>query len=610
MNRPPAGGGPPRKPLGELLVGAGILTPQQLAFALKEQARTGQLLGEIIVSHNFATEAAIAAAVTGQSGEDFDDLSALRPDAEALGLLPEAFVRERQVLPVWADDQTVKVAMVDTFDVEAIDAVARLTGRDVTVVGCPKSAFFQALHTCYGGEQDNARRLEASIEGAERDLLGERGGEGPVVALVDALIAKGIQMGATDIHLQPGENLVHVRYRVDGVLQLGETVPKELQGAMESRIKIMARMDISERRLPQDGRIQMRVDGRQVDLRVSTVPSVDGENIVMRLLDREKVVVKLDDVGFSAEQRELFRQAVSRPHGIVLATGPTGSGKTTTLYAGLLEVNSLEKNVMTLEDPVEYRIPVIRQSQVNPKAGYTFAQGLRALLRQDPDVILVGEIRDPETAELAVRAAMTGHLVLSTLHTNDAASAIPRLIDMGVAPYLLPSTLIAVLSQRLVRRPCSHCRAPETPESGMFASFGHDPEPGEFVRAVGCPRCGGTGYAGRLPIAEFLCMSPEVSDLVMEGASTAAINDAAKREGMADIREDGYQKARQGMTTLEEVRRVAERRLMIKRAHSPAVAVPEAVTDVVSKPGPAPDPAATPAPASAAGTDGAPEAPG
>jgi type IV pilus assembly protein PilB len=588
MTRPPRDGGAPRKPLGQLLVDAGVVTPQQLQFSLKEQARTGQLLGEIIVGHNFATEAAIAAALSGQSGEDFDDLSALRPDPEALGLLPEAFVRERQVLPLSADEHTLRVAMVDTFDVETIDAVAAITSRDVSVVGCPRSAFFKVLAGCFGGESDHNRRLEASIEGAERDLLGADGGEGPVVALVDQLIARGVRMGATDIHLQPGENLVHVRYRVDGVLQLGDTVPKDLQSAVESRIKIMGRMDISERRLPQDGRIQMNAEGRRIDLRVSTVPAVDGENIVMRVLDREKVVVKLDEVGFSAQHRDLFRQAVSRSHGIVLATGPTGSGKTTTLYAGLLEINALEKNVMTLEDPVEYRIPVIRQSQVNPKAGYTFAKGLRALLRQDPDVILVGEIRDPETAELAVRAAMTGHLVLSTLHTNDAASALPRLIDMGVSPYLLPSTLIAVLSQRLVRRPCPHCRVPDTPDADVFAAFGHDPEAGEWVRAVGCPRCSGTGYQGRLPIAEFLCMSPEVSELVMGQASAAAIHAAARREGMADIREDGYQKARAGQTTLEEVRRVAERRLMIKRPR-PA---PPPEADAPPAPIASPDPAA------------------
>jgi type IV pilus assembly protein PilB len=564
MNRPRDPGGAPPKPLGERLVEAGVVTPKQLAFALKEQARTGQLLGEIIVAHNFATEAAIGAALSGQSGEAFDDLSGLTPDPDALGLLPEAFVRTRQVLPLSADAASIHVAMVDTFDVETIDEVGRLTGRDVAVVGCPRTAFFAALRSCYGGEADS-QRLETSIEDAGRDLAGEGQDEAPIIRLVEELIAKGVQLGATDVHIQPGENLVHVRYRVDGVLRLGETFPKELQSAVESRIKVMAHMDIAERRRPQDGRIQTEADGRRIDLRVSTVPAMEGENVVLRVLDREKVVVRLDEVGFSAEQRAMFRQAVARPNGIVLVTGPTGSGKTTTLYAGLLEIDALEKNVMTLEDPVEYRIPVIRQTQVNPRTGYTFASGLRAILRQDPDVILVGEIRDAETAELATRAAMTGHLVLSTLHTNDAASALPRLVDMGVAPYLLPSTIIAVISQRLVRRPCPHCKVPMTPDAEDFAAFAHDPEPGEFVSAVGCPRCNQTGYQGRLPIAEFLCMSTAVTDLVMARASASAITEAARQEGMVDIRQDGYEKARRGETTLAEVRRVAERRLMLRR---------------------------------------------
>jgi type IV pilus assembly protein PilB len=564
MNRPRDPGGAPPKPLGERLVEAGVITPPQLAFALKEQARTGQLLGEIIVAHNFASEAAIGAALSGQSGEAFDDLSGLAPDRAALGLLNEAFVRTRQVLPLSADAGTIRVAMVDTFDVETIDEVARLTGRDVAVVGCPRAAFFAALRDCYGGEADRAR-LETSIEDAGRDITGEGQDEAPIITLVEELIAKGVQLGATDIHIQPGENLVHVRYRVDGVLRLGETYPKELQAAVESRIKVMAHMDIAERRRPQDGRIQTQADGRRIDLRVSTIPAMEGENVVLRLLDREKVVMRLDEVGFSSEQRSMFRQAVARPNGIVLVTGPTGSGKTTTLYAGLLEIDALEKNVMTLEDPVEYRIPVIRQTQVNPRTGYTFATGLRALLRQDPDVILVGEIRDPETAELATRAAMTGHLVLSTLHTNDAASALPRLIDMGVAPYLLPSTIIAVISQRLVRRPCPHCKVPATPGADEFAAFARDPEPGDFTTTTGCPRCNQTGYSGRLPIAEFLCMSPAVIDLVMASASASAITEAARNEGMVDIRQDGYEKARRGETTLAEVRRVAERRLMLRR---------------------------------------------
>ncbi len=412
---------------------------------------------------------------------------------------------------------------------------------------------------------------------AEPEDLLEAEDDAPIIRLINALLTEALKANASDIHVEPFEHRLVVRFRVDGVLREVLQPNRVLAPLLVSRIKVMARLDIAEKRLPQDGRISLRIAGRPVDVRVSTLPSGYGERVVLRLLDKQAGRLDLEHLGMSSEALLVMDHLIHRPHGIILVTGPTGSGKTTTLYAGLLEVNSLEKNVMTLEDPVEYRIPVIRQSQVNPRAGFTFAMGLRALLRQDPDVILVGEIRDPETAELAVRAAMTGHLVLSTLHTNDAASALPRLIDMGVAPYLLPSTLIAIVSQRLVRRPCPHCRVPETPDPAMFASFGHDPEPGQFVRTVGCPRCGGSGFSGRLPIAEFLCMSPEVNELIMAQASAAAINEAAFREGMADIREDGYQKARQGLTTLEEVRRVAERRLMLKRPAPHSTPAPDAV---------------------------------
>ena len=542
---------------------AGLLTESQLVFALKEQARTGQLLGEILVGLNFTTDAAIGSVVSSQSWGEFDDLSDVEVAPEILALVPEAFARERLALPIWADDVTLRVAMVDTFDVETIDEITTMTNLDVTVVGCPRAAFFSAVDRLYGGAQAG-ERLETSIRVADRNLLGDHTEQTPIVTLVDEVFAKGVQLGATDIHIEPQEKVVCIRYRVDGVLQLGETIPKSLQSAVESRIKIMAKLDISERRMPQDGRIRADVNGRQIDMRLSTMPSVDGENIVLRLLDRGKVVVTLDDLGFSPGQQDLFQEAVERPNGIVLVTGPTGSGKTTTLYAGLMEIDALEKNVMTLEDPVEYRIPVIRQSQINPKAGFTFAAGLRALLRQDPDVILVGEMRDGETVDLAIRAAMTGHLVLSTLHTNDAASALPRLVEMGVAPYLLPSTLVAIVAQRLVRRPCDHCKQPYTPTDAEFASFERDPEPGEFAQAVGCPRCKESGFSGRAPIFEFLCMSPTVSDLVMSGASGTAIHDAAVADGMVDMRQDGYEKARQGILTLSEVQRVAERRMTLK----------------------------------------------
>ncbi len=557
--------GAPTMPLGERLVAAGLVTEQQLGIALKEQSRTGQLLGEILVSLNFCTDAEIGSVLSNQSGGEFDALAGVDVPQEVLNLLPPELVRERQVLPLEVDDNHIRVAMVDTFDVETIDEVARLTRRDVVVVGCPKGAFFDAVNRLYSDAGATNTRLEDAVRTAGENLLDDSTGQTPIVTLVDELIGKGLSEGATDIHIQPGEKVLHVRYRVDGIMRQGEVIPKQLQSAVESRIKIMAGLDISERRLPQDGRIQMSAAGRRIDLRVSTMPCMDGENIVLRLLDREKVVVTLEDLGFSAIQKKIFRDAVDKPNGIMLVTGPTGSGKTTTLYAGLMEIDSIERNVTTLEDPVEYRMSSIRQSQVNVKAGFGFSEGLRALLRQDPDVILVGEMRDGETAELAIKAAMTGHLVLSTLHTNDAASALPRLVEMGITPYLLPSTIVAVVSQRLVRKPCRHCMEPLMPGDEVFEEFGTPPAASDFVRAVGCPRCNDTGYKGRIPISEILCMSPAISELVMAGASAGAIHQAALDDGMVDIRHDGFEKASRGMTTLEEVHRVAERRLMIKR---------------------------------------------
>ncbi len=558
-----------RKPLGQRLVEREIVTEQQLAVALKEQHRTGQLLGEILVRLGFTTDAIIASVVSSQSGEDFFDPSQLEVSPEVLALVPETVAREHLILPVETGLGTLKVAMVDTFDVATIDSLASETGLDIIVVACAKMALLSALDRLYTGQSDSNQRLETSIQAAGENLLGDSAGETPIITLVEEVIGKAVSLGATDIHIEPQERVVCIRNRIDGILRGGDTIPKALQSAVESRIKIMAKLDISERRLPQDGRIQMSVMGREIDLRVSTLPSVDGENIVLRILDRDKVVLSLEDLGFNGEHMELFQAAVKRPHGIVLVTGPTGSGKTTTLYAGLMEVDALELNVMTLEDPVEYRIPVIRQSQVQPRAGYTFAEGLRALLRQDPDVILVGEMRDGETADLAMRAAMTGHLVLSTLHTNDAAGALPRLVEMGVSPYLLPSTIVAILSQRLARRPCKYCKQPYTPTDDEFAEFGRKPHDGTFFTAIGCDKCSGSGYLGRTLISEVLCMSPAVGELVMASASGSAIHEAALADGMIDMREDGFRKASMGLITLDEVRRVAERRLTLKRTPQP-----------------------------------------
>ena len=383
--------------------------------------------------------------------------------------------------------------------------------------------------------------------------------EVPVIRLVDSLIGRGIQEGATDIHVEPEERLVRNRYRVDGILRQGPDIPKELQGAVIARLKVMGNLDIAENRLPQDGRISFQFGGRGIDIRISTFPTVQGENLVLRILDRAKLVLGLEQLGFSPDQLTFFRRILQSPNGIILVTGPTGSGKTTTLYSAMSNLNAEEKNILTIEDPVEYEIPGIRQSQVNVKAGLTFGASLRHMLRQDPDVIMVGEMRDEETTDIAIRAALTGHLVFSTLHTNDAAGAIPRLADMGAPPFLLSSALLLVVAQRLVRTICVSCKEEAEPDPALLKRLGLQGKEDQlkFFQGKGCDKCGFTGYRGRIGIFELLQMTPEMSPLILERVDSHTIQRAARAQGMRTLMEDGIRKALRGRTTLEEVAREA-----------------------------------------------------
>jgi type IV pilus assembly protein PilB len=544
--------------LGDRLVERGCISEAQLQLALKEQERTGRRLGETLITLGFTTEQEIAASLATQSGVDYVDLSALFVEPEALAALDIQFCRDHVLLPIAVDGASIRVAMANTFDILTVDTISQMTGRRVDVVAASEPDVLATIDRLLGGDARGS--LEGLIAEARRVVESQSdsrhdAGEQPVVRLVDTLIRDAFRAGATDLHVEPEERLVRIRHRVDGLLIQGPTLPKPLQGAVAARVKLMAQLDISETRVPQDGKINLEIDRRPLGMRVSSLPTVHGENLVIRLLDKSKVVVGLEDLGYSEENLRAFQTAIRRPAGIILVTGPTGSGKTTTLYAALNALNTMDMKIATLEDPVEYEMPVIRQSQVNVQAGLTFGRGLRALLRQDPDVVLVGEMRDAETVEVAIRAAMTGHLVLSTLHTNSAVGAIPRLRNMDVEPYLLSSTLVAVLAQRLVRKLCVHCRVPdEAPDEVERDALGIAPGAPLF-RPGKCPRCNETGYRGRRAIAEVLTLTPKVARSVMRGLSADEIAAVAVAEGMTTMVDEARAMVLGGETTVHEALR-------------------------------------------------------
>jgi general secretion pathway protein E len=448
-----------------------------------------------------------------------------------------------------------------------VDDLRQSTGLDVRLVVCLPEAITEAIDRTYEGGSTTA--LQRIVEGMEDDVRGDgdedvnhlrdMAFEAPVVRLVNLLVENAIASEASDIHIEPFEDTLRIRYRIDGILYDQEAPPRRLQAAVTSRIKIMAEMNIAERRLPQDGRIRVTLHGRRVDIRVSTIPTVHGESIVMRLLDRSSVFLPMERLGFTPQMLARFEKLITRPHGILLVTGPTGSGKTTTLYAALDKINSPDRKIITVEDPVEYQLKGVNQIPVKPKIGLTFASGLRHIVRQDPDVILVGEIRDLETAEISIQASLTGHLVFSTLHTNDAPSAVTRLQDMGVEPYLLSSVLEGVLAQRLVRRICQVCRIPDTPSAADIEALGIEADPHtKLFRGRGCDDCRGTGYRGRTGIYELFAITEDVRSLIIRRASSREIRRLAIETGMVTLRQDGWARAVDGVTTIEEVLRVTQ----------------------------------------------------
>lgn len=553
---------PDKKPLGDLLVESGIIGLAELAQALEVQKASGQRLGEVLVALGFVTEADVAKALAGQLNVPFVPDHELRVNMAVARLLPPQTCRRTLALPLREEHGFLVVAMADPLDVFSHDEIQHLTRRTVKPVAATPAGLTRAIaqyeRLAALGKRDGSQP-EVAVAQPE-GILSAQPDDAPVVQLVNELIDRALADGASDIHIEPSEGTFRVRFRIDGFLREVVTPPMTYHSAVTARIKVLSQLDISERRIPQDGRIELRSKSRNVDLRVSTLPTVFGEKVVMRIFNRDKALPKLEEIGFRPEIFKGYTEVIRKPYGMILVTGPTGSGKTTTLMSTLSYVNEAEKNIVTIEDPVEYQLAGINHVQVHTRAGLTFADGLRAILRQDPNIIMIGEVRDGETADVAIRAALTGHLVLSTLHTNDAAGALTRLVDMGVEPYLIGSSVLGVLAQRLVRRLCAACKEPWEGESDTFAAYGCAVEPGQRIplyRPKGCPRCRGTGYAGRYPIFEFLRVSQAIQELVIRQASTAEIRNQAYQDGMKLLVTNGLETALTGLTTPEEVFRVA-----------------------------------------------------
>ncbi len=545
-----------RRKLGEILIDAGVIDEHQLEIAIAERDRVGGRLGRILVDLGLATEDAISRALASQSGVEHCDLDRTELDPAALALVPEDVARRLQLIPVRLEDDSIVVAMAVPTNIVAIDEVERIADRFVRVVSASRRQVFRTIDRAYAEHGQAANTLERAIRAATAELESEdsEGGSHGVIALFDEILAAGIRRETTDVHLEPDQNVVRVRYRIDGALVQGPTLPVSLAAPFAARAKVMAGMNIAESRLPQDGKIRFDFEGRKIDLRVSTFPSVHGESVVLRVLDTSRQQFSLANLGLSAVDQARLRHGIARPNGLILAAGPTGSGKTTTLYALLRAIDCTHRKVITLEDPVEYGIPLVTQCQINEKAGLTFGTGLRSILRHDPDVILVGEMRDSETASLALRASLTGHLVLSTLHTNDAVRTISRLRDMGAEPFLIASCLEAVIAQRLVRRVCADCAGPYDPDPVELEALGFAPgTSGKFAKGMGCDRCNETGVRGREAVFEILPVTSEVAHAIAEEAPLAVLQAAALSAGMRSFQHALQQKALEGRIPLEEL---------------------------------------------------------
>ena len=551
------------KRLGDLLVESGLITNDQLNHILKTQISTGRKIGEILIDEGLVSERQIIEVLEFQLGIPHMDLDKYFIDPEIPRLISENLARRNALIPVRKERGKLIVAMADPLNIFAIDDVKITTGLDVEPVIASSQGILNAIDQYY--ETGSAEKALAefkrnyqvdNIEDIDKEILKEIN-NAPVVKLVNSIIKQAVQMNASDIHIEPFERVIRVRFRIDGDLQEIMTPSKTTHSAIVTRIKIISKMDIAEKRLPQDGRVEVDMEGNEIDLRVSVLPTVHGEKIVIRLLNRSNFLLSKSELGFTEENTIIFDKIMKNPSGIIWIVGPTGSGKSTTLYAALKELNQVNKNIITVEDPVEYQMDGINQVQVNNKAGLTFANGLRSILRQDPDIIMIGEIRDSETAQIAIRAAITGHLVLSTLHTNDTASSIMRIIDMGIEPYLVSSSVVGIVAQRLIKKVCENCKiscaADELEKKVLQVD---DTAEVTVCKGQGCNSCNDTGYKGRTAIHEIMYINKEIRVLIDKGASIDIIREEAKKQNMISLRENCIELVKKGVTTIEELLRV------------------------------------------------------
>jgi type IV pilus assembly protein PilB len=550
------------KVLGKILVEDEVISIEQLQECLSDQVTSGMSLGDLLLQKEMVTEEQIMIAIGKQNGLPYIPLGEYEIDPDVVTAVSEDMARRFKIIPVDRTGNTLTVALSDPANIFLMDDIRLRTKMEIIPLLSMESDIEAAINKYYGTSADAFEQMidaaADDVEVVERHEDDDFGGEdvdaAPVIKLVNLIVAEAIRGGVSDIHIEPQETSVQVRYRTDGALSVMPSPPKRLQSAMVSRIKIMAGVDIAERRKPQDGRFEMKTGDKKVDFRVSFLPTVFGEKVVIRLLDSSNLMLDMTKLGFEPESLAKFEAAILKPYGMILVTGPTGSGKSNTLYSALSTLNDPVKNLVTVEDPVEFQVRGINQVQANPEAGLTFASGLRSILRQDPDIVMIGEIRDLETAEIAIKAALTGHLLLSTLHTNDAPSTIQRLTNMGIEPFLVTASLMLVVAQRLVRRICLNCKEPYTPPTELVEQMGMEPGDYTFYRGMGCSTCGDSGYKGRVALVEVMEMTPGISDAIIRGMSTQELRKVAIGDGMITLRRSGNTKILQGMTTPEEVR--------------------------------------------------------
>jgi len=539
----------------DMLVEKGLLLPEQLALAKKQAKEQNEPLRQTLIKLGMITEQELLENISDYLEIPIVDISTFNIKKETLNLVPENLAKKYMIIPLYKISNTLTIAMVDPFNLYAIDELRSKTGLNVKIVISTEKNIKKAIEKYYGSI--HSYEFQDVSEG-EETVLTKWVEDAPAVNLVNNIIEKAVRLKASDIHIEPEENSLRIRMRIDGILREVATPPKEYFNGIISRIKIMSNMNIAEKRIPQDGRASVTVDGKEIDLRVSTIPTSFGENMVLRLLDKTRLILPLEKLGFSQKEEKLYKSVIQKTNGLILVCGPTGSGKTTTLYSTLSRIKSIEKNIITIEDPIEYQLETIRQMQVNPKVGITFSSGLRSILRQDPDIIMVGEIRDTETASIAIQSSLTGHLVFSTLHTNDAAGAITRLLDMGIEPYLIASSLRAVIAQRLVRKLCPKCKTKRTITEEEIAILSGIEKNTEVYDPVGCPECNNTGFSGRIGIFELIIVDDKIKKLILKKSASDEIKKAAVESGTDTLMKNGIEKIKSGITSIQEILRVIQ----------------------------------------------------